>query len=465
MGQMGWVGRVAVLTAFVLLLPHLPTLSDLSDPSDLSDLRAAPGEGAPQVSFEAATRDLKSPDPAARLRAARMLKQTSYLEAAVPLAALIADPHDEVQLEAIGAELNIFLAEPIVPRKRIGLIVEVRKAVLAESAFSSGPLAIGARAVPPEVLTAMRLGARDDNPRVALEALYAFGVLGVEPSGSARRELLHATGPDLAAFVGASDPALRYAAVRVLGRLFTRRAGDAPIDEAVGDAVITALNDADMAIKAAAMHALAAMRYERAVQALTDLFQYYGRNAAGDAALDALARIAHPASTPVFAAELAGRNAARRGIAIEGLARLGDNTKLPGIEAAAALERNEGVALAATFASVLLGNGSIGRIADAVTKSRLREQARQYLVELAPGRAAALRSHLQDPDARLRLDVVDALGLGGDAAALPEVEPLLKDHDPQVARAAERAVARLKRPAHTPVSRVDSPQRTPRTQR
>jgi len=36
------------------------------------------------------------------------------------------------------------------------------------------------------------------------------------------------------------------------------------------------------------------------------------------------------------------------------------------------------------------------------------------------------------------------LGLAGDPAALPLAESLSKDADPQVARAAERAVARLR---------------------
>jgi HEAT repeat protein len=50
---------------------------------------------------------------------------------------------------------------------------------------------------------------------------------------------------------------------------------------------------------------------------------------------------------------------------------------------------------------------------------------------------------------RVRLDVVEALGLGGDPAALGILEPVMKDHDPQVARAAERAAARLRRAQRT----------------
>jgi HEAT repeat protein len=110
------------------------------------------------------------------------------------------------------------------------------------------------------------------------------------------------------------------------------------------------------------------------------------------------------------------------------------------------------VALAGVFANALLGNGSVDRIAEAVTKSKLRDQARRYLVELAPGRSDAFSRHLMDPDARIRLDVVEALGLAGDPSALPVVEPVTKDKDPGVARAAERAVARLRQAASRPVS-------------
>jgi len=374
-----------------------------------------------------------------------MFKEAAYPEAAVPLAALVTDTQDEVQLEAIAAELNIFLTEPVVTRKRVALVVEVRHAVLAESAFSIGPLAIGALPVPLEVLTALRAGARDENPRVAVESLYAFGVLAVEPGGRARQDLLRASGPAIAALTGASDRALRYAAVRVMGRVFATRAADEPLEQTVGDAVVTALNDNERVVNGAAIEALGAMRYERGVQALTDLFEYYGKSNAAVAALDALARIAHPASAPIFAAELAGKNAARRGRAIEGLARVGDASRLPDIQTAISAERDDGVALAGAFASTLLDGAPIDRLVEALTKQKLRGQAKEYLIELAPGRVAVFSKHLQDPDARIRLDVVDAIGLAGDPAGLRFIEPLLQDREPEVVRAAERAVARLRR--------------------
>jgi HEAT repeat protein len=396
------------------------------------------------VSFEQASADLTSPDAAARLRAVQLLKTAAYPEAAIPLAPLVNDPQDQVQFAAIAAERNIFLAEPVVAKKKVAMIVEVRSTVQAEPAFSAGPSALGARPVPVEVLTALRTAARDENPRVAIEAFYAFGVLAIQPGGAARRDLLRAAGPDIAAFIGSSDPAMRYTAVRVLGRVFAKRPQDEPTESTVGDAVITALNDNDRAVKAAAMRALGAMRYERGVQALTDLFAYYGKGDAAETALDALAQIAHPTSVPLFTAQLSAKSAALRVAAIEGLARTGDATLLPAIQAVVDKDRESSVTLAGAFASVMLGNASTDQVCDWLARPRMREQAKRYLVEIAPRRTATFGHQLLDSDPQIRVDVIDALGLAGDAAAITALEPLTMDQDPQVARAAERAVARLR---------------------
>jgi HEAT repeat protein len=426
MGGTGGKGWMAFLLAICSVSPAFP---------------AAP---ALQFPVEQAIGDLSSPDANVRFRAVQMLKEAGDPEAAVPIAPLIADPRDDVQLEAIAAELNIFLAERIVPRKRVGLVVEVRNAVTAEPLFSSGPLVIGARPVPAAVLTALRTASRDDNRRVGLEALYAFGVLAVEPGGAARRELLGATGPDVAALIGAVDPALRYAAIRVLGRLFARRAGDPPIDTTVGDAIVDALNDRDTTVKGAAMRALGELRYDRAVHALTALFQYDTRRPLAEASLDALARIAHPSSAALFTTALESKTSSLKGIAVEGLARLGDAQQLPAIEMALGAERNEATILTGRFAAAMLASGSIDPIAEALASPKLRDQAKQYLIELAPGRTSIFAPLLQDPMPRVRADALDAIALGGDPSAIATVEPLTRDPDPLVARAAERAAARLR---------------------
>ena len=416
---------------------------DLPDLPDLPGLPDSPGLVAAQTPFDQTVGDLSSSDPSVRLRAVEALKEAAYPEAAVPLARLVTDRQDAVQLAAIAAELNIFLAERIVPRKRIGLVVEVRTPILAETVFSAGPSAIGARHVPAEVLAALRAAWRDDNPRVALEALYAFGALADAPSGADRRELLQASGPDAAALVGASDPAQRFAAIRVLGRLFARRKDDAPVEPSLGDAVIGALNDSDRVVKIAAMRALGAMRDDRAVESLTKLFEYYGRGENAEAALDALARIAHPSSVPLFLAQLTSKAPALRALAIDGLARQSDPAMLDRIKPVADADRDEAVALAGDFAAAMLGNGAVDRLVQAAARSKA--QAREYLAELAPGRADRFARQAADPDERVRLVVVEALAVSGDPDALKIIQPLAQDRDPRVARAAERAAARLGR--------------------
>ncbi len=49
------------------------------------------------MTFEQTIAELKSPDADTRLRAVQMLKDAAYPEAAVPLAAVLTDPDDDVQ--------------------------------------------------------------------------------------------------------------------------------------------------------------------------------------------------------------------------------------------------------------------------------------------------------------------------------------------------------------------------------
>jgi HEAT repeat protein len=426
--------RIACLALGVLMVLLLPALPGLP---------VRPVLAMGQVPFEQAVADLTSRDSGVRLHAVTLLKAAPYPEAAVPLAAAVLDSEDPIQFEAIAAELNIFLAEKIVPKKRVGLVVEVRGKISAEAAFSAGPLALGATPVPREVLAALRTAARDNNPRVGVEALYAFGALASQPTGAARRELQQASGPELAALAGSSDETLRAAAVRVIGRVFDADASDDTADQTVGDAVIHALNDQNKLIKRAAMDTLGRLRYARGVAALTQLFQYYKEGELAEAALGGLARIAHPDSTQLFLAQLASRSPAMKAMAVEGLARSGDPSQMVPIEAALAGEHNDRVIFAGTFASAMLSAGSIERLTDSLLSPKDREVSKRYLADVARGRADRLSRYAQDPDPGVRADIADVLGFSGDAAAQPIIASLIKDQDKQVALAAERAALRL----------------------
>lgn len=396
-----------------------------------------------QVPYEQAIGGLSSADPKVRLHSATLLKESAYVESAIPLAKLLSDQDNAVQLEAIAAEVNIFTAGKAAPR-RVGIItIEDRTRLAAQTTFDGGPLVLSAARVPPSVLLTLRLATRDDSPKVSVEALYAFGALASQVTGRARRDLLQASIADLTPLLSLPDPANRLAVVRVIGRLYEKRPGDAPLPQQLGNLVIAAVNEQDRVMKLAAMDTLGALREARAVDGLTQLFHFYAKGELAEAALEALARIGDKSSAPLFLAQLAGKNAVMKAIAIEGLARTGDASHMPAIQNALKRERDDRVIGAANFAGAMLSNAPIERIVDALNKPKSHDAARQYLVEIAPGRVSRMARYAQDPEWRMRVDIADIVGLSDDPQGVAIVAPLLKDDDKQVVLAAQRATVRL----------------------
>ncbi|HXD72406.1 MAG TPA: hypothetical protein VN628_01655, partial [Vicinamibacterales bacterium] len=243
-GWAGWAGWVCFF--FIIFLPAFP---------------ASPARPAhAQISFEEAVAGLSSKDAKVRLHSAALLRESGYVESAIPLAKLVSDPDNTVQVEAIAAELAIFTGGRGGP-KRVGIVtIEDRSRPIAQQVFEEGPLVIGATPVPPTVLLVLRLAMLDDSAQVCGEAIYAFGSLAPALSGRARHDLLQSSQSDLALALTLANPALRLAAVRAIGRVYERRPGDPPIDEKLGNALISAVNEPDRAMKFAAMDTLGAIR-------------------------------------------------------------------------------------------------------------------------------------------------------------------------------------------------------------
>ena len=399
---------------------------------------------AQQSSFEQTVADLTSNDRDVRRRAAEDLKESAFPEAALPLAKAVLDADDGVQHEAIMGELNVFLAERVVPRKRVGLVIEVRNHVSPRSIFERGWRNLDARTVPGSVLTALRSATHDDNAQIGIEALYAFGSLSGNTYGTDRDALLAGSAAELGALLGNADLHVREAAVMVVARMYERRPGEGPVDQALGDALVTTLNDSDGIVRRGAMGALGALRYERGVQALSDIVEHYERGPEAEAALSALARIAHPSSMPLFTSLLASRDGSLKASAIEGLARSGNQAYAAPIAEAVAKDRRADVQLAAHFADAILNEGSIDDLVEGLTRPTLHDRALRFLSEVAPGRSATFSPQLPDPKPSVRADLLDALGLSNDPDLASQAERLLNDPDPMVARTATRAVFRLK---------------------
>jgi len=388
-------------------------------------LNSASGQ---QARYDDVVRNLRNPDPKARMSSVALLRESKYLEAIEPLAPLVNDPLDEIQLAAIDAELSFYLVDDVGGRRRYAFIVEVRNAGRAETAFSSGPLATWPRPVPESLAASLLKAVDDENPRVRVEAIYTFGTIASPASGEQYAEALLRA-------LDHYDPAIRVAAARVIGRLHVKSAGEA---------LIKAMNDSQESVRFTAMRALGEIGEVRAIQALTEQLQFYRKGEGAWSALDGLARIGHASSVPVFTAHLADRDAFVRRAAAEGLGRAGASTEVTALETIVTRDSSKMVRASAAFALQKLGRNEIARLVEPLQSSSMAPQLAAYFMELGPSAAAPLIPHLKDPDAAIRGNVALILGAIGSSALVPALEPLLTDRSEDVRRAAERAIQRLK---------------------
>ncbi len=86
------------------------------------------------------------------------------------------------------------------------------------------------------------------------------------------------------------------------------------------------------------------------MQALTEQLNFYGKGKGPWSALDALARIAHPSSVPLFKARIADKDPFLRRAAAEGLGRTGDKTSIASFETSTEMDDSEMVRAAMAFA-------------------------------------------------------------------------------------------------------------------
>lgn len=391
---------------------------------------------AQQVRFDDVIRNLRNPDPKVRLGSVQLLHESKYPEAIGPIAPLVNDPIDQIQLEAIWAELSFFVTHDVPSKKRLGGVVEVRNPGQAAAAFEMGSLALESRTAPPELIDALLKAVDDDNPKVRTEAIYSIGTIARAPfSDSHAAQLIKA--------LDHYDPAIRAAAARVAGRLDVKSAGDA---------LLKGVNDSQPPVRYAAMRALGTIGERHAIQALTEQLKFYGKGEGAWSALDALAHLADGSSVPIFKSRLVDRDPFLRRAAAEGLGRSGDTSEVPAMEIAAGNDTSDMVRGAMAFALQKLGRNYVPRLAEFLDSDKTAPQIADYLLELGPSIAPALLSHLQDPSPAIRGNVATVLGAIGNDATLTALQPLTSDKDRAVAQAATRAIERIKASSGKPRS-------------
>lgn len=382
---------------------------------------------AQQAQFQDVVRMLRHPDARERLKSVEMLRQAAFMEAAEPVAPLIVDPVDDVQLAAIETELSLFLLDDGT-RRRLGGFLTSRPKSPALAAFEGGPSIVKPIAVPAAVVDNLLLALDDGNERVRFEAVHALGALARAPLSvpQARR---------LIAALDHYDPIVRAASARVIARLQLKEAEDA---------LIVAIGDSNQAVRQFAMYALGEIKSEKALTALKHQVENYRSNTQATWALLALAKIAHPSTADLFRQFIAAKDPGFRAASAEGLGRTGAADYVPQLEQRLQGERGPGVRLAYFFALQKLGRNYLEHIVGALDDDSAAEQAIEYLIELGPAVTKELTPFLAAREDNVRGRVAQVLGMIGGVDVLPALESARLDRNEAVARAIAAAIDRIK---------------------
>jgi HEAT repeat protein len=399
---------------------------------------------AAQTGSDALIDALKNPSTRTRIDALHSLGDAARAEAVVPMAALLLDGNDDVQFAAIESLLKVYVVRADLAQRPWGVTSIGRTSTLPELAFEAGPLATIPAAVPGEVLVNLcSVMRQDESSRIRFAAAYALGVLASPAMGPMNASAQPMVIADVVSGLTHQDAATRQVIARVAGRVFAPNEGSSA-PAAVGDALITAMNDKDALARRWAMDSLGWLKFEHAVQALTDRASYYGKNEEGAGALHAVARIASSGSAPVLRALLANTYIPFRLLSIEGLGRIGDQGSLPAINESATGVNDAGVALAAAYARFMLGQADVVAIADALEHPDIAVQAKVYLAEIAVLKPDAIHALLRTPNPSTRMLAVEVLGASRHVDEIATLEPLLKDPAPEVVEVTSEAIRRLR---------------------
>jgi HEAT repeat protein len=405
-------------------------------------LTCATVTGARAQVVERFEEEARSPRAGTRINAIRALVNAGHPQSAELVARLLKDADARVQLEAIDGILSLHLSPA--PAATQAAPLDIRNGSIAQSVFENLPLSVLPRPVSANVLSAIESGISDDDERVRVSAAFALGILASPAVAPLGPEAGRALGERLVYAIQKADAPTREALVRAFGRIYdTPFRTPGPV--VIGDALIAAMNDADLRVRIWAADSLGWLRYERAVQALMDRFEYLRKGDEAAACLHALARIGHGSTASQMDAHAADRRGPFRVMALEGLGRIGDMKAIPTITAALNGTRDEAVLVAGAFALHRLGQArNLDAVIAGLGRPSTQRQAQAYLTELGSVIAPTLHSWLRHEQLAMRQAVAEVIGLTGDKGSEDALRAATRDANRAVAEAARQALMRIR---------------------
>jgi HEAT repeat protein len=404
---------------------------------------------AAKPSFEDLVANLKSPNPATRREAAAELGKSRRREAVAPLAALVRDPEPRVRLEVVRAlgELRDLSAVPAlvtsigdgdreVREEAIGTLVELyserdrigpvgRFLEIFSDEFDRSSIA-PYTSVDPAAERGLAGALRDESPAIREQAALSLGILNAR-----------STIPDLANALKDPDPGVRGAAATAIGKVGTAEDGRA---------LVPLLADQDTEVRNRVLQAVGVLKVKEAGPALRQLYEANRRRESGTRVLGALARIGDPGQAELFQEVVQDPDPERKRLAIEGLGRISDPSRLPAFKKDYQREKGDELRLAYSFALTLLGDRAfVDTIVLNLPSRTLGTRSRNYLLEMGGDVLPDLYPYLADPDPEIRATLADVIAIMGDADSIGRLTPLINDPSAKVADRANRAVEKLRR--------------------
>jgi HEAT repeat protein/beta-lactamase regulating signal transducer with metallopeptidase domain len=334
--------------------------------------------------------------------------------AVVALAAALKDGDASVRLSAIRALGSI--ADP----RAVQALIEALRTDSDATVRNTAAWALGeieSRAATAALVQAM---ASDRSIEVRRTAAWALGQIE-DPAAV----------EGLTRAVRDPDAQVRETAVWALGEIESR---------AAVPALSAALRDGDVAVRRLAVWALGQIEAAEAVPALTAVLRDSDREVRENAVW-ALGEIESAEAVPALATVLGDQDARVRNQAAWALGQIESESGVAPLSRVLQDDSDAGVRQTAAWALGEIERESAMPALTAALRDRVpavRAMAAWAIGQVEPGRAPAeLSAALRDDDANVRSNALWALGQIGDAAA---IEPLLRDPNPEVRRAAARAL-------------------------
>jgi HEAT repeat protein len=408
---------------------------------------------APSTPSDLLVQRLKSPDAEQRVRAARELGKRGDASVVPALAAALPDPSEKVRREVVVA-----LASLPAPESLDALISATRDqdskvrvlAVQGLTGYYTGEIpSTGFTGFVQQTWRRAKSRFVEENVRIdpgvkvepkvvtaLIETMNDTGAIEASRKAASGLGILvaEAAVPDLVKAAHSADTDLAVEALHALAKIK---------DKSAGPQLVDLLDSTNKEVKREAAVTLGVLRTTEALPKLQAMFESNPDLPTREKALEGLAYLGSPVSSPLFLKALYSPEKNFRTFAAEGVARSGDKNTLPELERAVPAEKDAEARLAMQYAVTALGKADYLSAVVAELGSKLRgNSAQAYLVELARDSAFLPRLYpfMNSQDSGVRRRLCTVLMFTGDATSVEHLEHLSHDPNDEVAREAVRAL-------------------------